>query len=111
MRLWKIKERAETLVVPVECDTSAALKQIDELVTKFKDLQKQIEEANKALTSLSGPAADNFVNNYHDCTFIYGEHAAPISNYNCGDVNTSDTITHSVECECGESDCECGKSE
>ena len=60
------------VTVKVNCDTTDAITQLQDLYTMLDQLNEQVMRVKKNMGSME--SADIFTNNYNNCTFLYGKY-------------------------------------
>ena len=93
------------VTVKVNCDTTDAITQLQDLYTMLDQLNEQVMRVKKNMGSME--SADIFTNNYNNCTFLYGKYGRANVYNECSEIDENENANfEDNECNC-DCDCDC----
>ena len=94
------------VTVKVNCDTTDAITQLQDLYTMLDQLNEQVMRVKENMGSME--SADIFTNNYNNCTFLYGKYGRANVYNDCSEIDENEDVNfEDNECNYDCEDCDC----
>ena len=78
------------VTVKVNCDTTDAITQLQDLYTMLDQLNEQVMRVKENIGTMEG--TDIFTNNYNNCTFLYGKYGRANVYNDCSEIDENEDV-------------------